>query len=64
MSKEISGKQQKDSQKEKTDTSQTRRPFTEPRLASVKPKFIRPRLTKYENVSGVTFSSAFSPPPK
>ncbi len=58
MSKKISGKQ-KYSQGEKTDTSQTRRLFTEPRLASV-----QPRLTKYENVSWVTFSSAFSPPPK
>jgi hypothetical protein len=63
MSKKISGKQ-KYSQGEKTDTSQTRRLFTEPRLASVKPKFVQPRLTKYENVSGSTFSSAFSPPPK
>ncbi|MGE5444650.1 MAG: hypothetical protein ACM3SR_08630 [Ignavibacteriales bacterium] len=58
MSKKIS---EKYSQEEKTDTSQTRKPFTEPRLVSVKPKFIQPKLTKYENVAGVTFSGAFSP---
>ncbi len=54
MSKKISDKQ-------KTDTSQTRKPFTEPSLTPVKPKFIEPKMTKHDHLGEVTFFATYTP---
>jgi hypothetical protein len=56
LEKILEGKQEKN-----LDTSQTRKPYTEPKLT-----FIEPKLTKYGDATMVTnsFMGTFSPVPK
>jgi hypothetical protein len=56
LEKILEGKQEKN-----LDTSQTRKPYTEPKLT-----FIEPKLTKYGDATIVTnsFMGTFSPVPR